>query len=97
MQLLFDNDNHRDIIFLDKTIWRVRYNVYAPKAERNIANLFKSRHTECLSAWIKVQSAARRELTRADALGHASIKQRCEIPCEALEFSDEHKWLGDLN
>ncbi len=30
-------------------------------------------------------------------LGHASIKQRCEIQCEALEFSDEHKWLRDLN
>ncbi len=38
-----------------------------------------------------------REFTRADALGHASIKQHCEIQCEALEFSDEHKWLGDLN
>ncbi len=36
------------------------------------------------------QSVARRELTRADAL-------RCEIQCEALEFSDEHKWLGNLN
>ncbi len=46
---------------------------------------------------IKVQTAARRELTRADALGHASIKQRCEIQCEVLEFSDEHKWLRDLN
>ncbi len=33
----------------------------------------------------------------ADALGHASIKQCCEIQCEALEFSDEHKLLGDLN
>ncbi len=30
-------------------------------------------------------------------LGHASIKQRCEIQCEALAFSDEHKWLLDLN
>ncbi len=28
-------------------------------------------------------------------LGHASIKQRCEIQCEALEFSDEHKRLCD--
>ncbi len=41
--------------------------------------------------------AARRELTRADALGHASIKQHCEIQCEVLEFRDEHKWLRDLN
>ncbi len=30
-------------------------------------------------------------------LGHASIKQRCESQCEALAFSDEHKWLRDLN
>ncbi len=30
-------------------------------------------------------------------LGHASIKQRCEIQCEALAFSDEHKWLCDSN
>ncbi len=48
------------------------------------------------------QNAARRELTRAersgaDALRHASIKQRCESQCEALEFRDEHKWLGELN
>ncbi len=50
-----------------------------------------------LSVRIKVQSAVRREFTRADALGHASIKQHCEIQSEALEFSDEHKWLGDLN
>ncbi len=26
-------------------------------------------------------------------LGHASTKQRCEIQCEALEFSEKHKWL----
>ncbi len=30
-------------------------------------------------------------------LGHANTKQRCEIQCEALEFSEEHKWLCDLN
>ncbi len=30
-------------------------------------------------------------------LGHTSTKQRCEIQCEALEFSHEHKWLCDLN
>ncbi len=28
-------------------------------------------------------------------LGHANIKQRCEIQWEALEFSEEHKWLCD--
>ncbi len=30
-------------------------------------------------------------------LGHSSTKQRCEIQCEALEFSSEHKLLCDLN
>ncbi len=50
-----------------------------------------------LSARIKVQTAAQRELTRADALGHASTKQRCEIQWEVLAFSDEHKCLYDLN
>ncbi len=73
-----------------KSSINVRYNVYAPKAERN-------RATHLNRATWTVQSAVRRELTRADALGHASIKQRCEIQCEALEFSDEHKWLCDLN
>ncbi len=43
-----------------------------------------------LSAELKVQTAAQRELSRADAfywlmnLGHASTKQCCEIQCEAL-------------
>ncbi len=46
-----------------------------------------------LSARITVQSAARHEQMRL--LGHASTKQRCEIQCEALAFSDEHKWLCD--
>ncbi len=31
------------------------------------------------------------------SLGPASPKQRCEIQREALEFSEEHKWLSDLN
>ncbi len=26
-------------------------------------------------------------------LGHANIMQHCEIQWEALEFSEEHKWL----
>ncbi len=78
-----------------KSSINVRYIVYAPKAERN--SVTHLNRTDRLSPRIKVQSAARHKLTRADALGHASIKQRCEIQCEALEFSDEHKWLLDLN
>ncbi len=30
-------------------------------------------------------------------LSHASTKQSGEIQCEALEFSDEHKCVYDLN
>ncbi len=40
-----------------------------------------------LSARIKVQSAA--SSLEQMRLGHASTKQRCEIQCETLEFSDE--------
>ncbi len=52
---------------------------------------FESRHTDRLSARIKVKLPRGSELTRADAFtrgwdGHASTKQRCEIQCEALAF-----------
>ncbi len=51
---------------------------------------FESHQKDRLSARITVQSAARPELTKQmRLLGHASTKQRCEIQCEALEFSDE--------
>ncbi len=30
-------------------------------------------------------------------LSHASTKQRDELQCEALKFSDKHKCLYDLN
>ncbi len=42
------------------------------------------------------------EFTRPDALitdesrSH-DTKQLCEIQCEATEFSEEHKLLGDIN
>ncbi len=51
-----------------KSLINVRYNVYAPKAERNRAT-FESHHMDRLSAQIKDQTAVRREhsqLTRAD-------------------------------
>ncbi len=44
----FDNDNYRYIIFLDKMIWINR----------------QMRHTDRLSARMKVQTAMRRKLTR---------------------------------
>ncbi len=51
-----------------KSSINVRYNVYAPKAERNCATFeIELRHTDRLSARIIVQTAARHELTRADA------------------------------
>ncbi len=49
-----------------KSLISVRYNVYAPKAERNHATHL-NRHTDSISARITVQTAARRELTKADA------------------------------
>ncbi len=66
---------------------------YSAKSRTKQRDSFESRPTDCLSARVKVQTAARRELTGADVvyLGHASTKQRCEIQCEAIAFSDEHK------
>ncbi len=37
------------------------------------------------------------KVERNALLSHASTKQRDEIQCEALKFSDEHKCLYDLN
>ncbi len=72
-----------------KSSINVRYNVYAPKAERKQRDSFELRHTDRLSARIKVKLiASSLEQMRLD---HASTKQRCEIQCEALAFSDEHK------
>ncbi len=31
------------------------------------------------------------------SLSHVSTKRRCEIQCEVLEFSKEHKRLDNLN
>ncbi len=56
-----------------KSSINVRY-VYAPKAERNHAT------------HLNRDTPAQAQLARADALGHVSIKQRCEIQCEALAF-----------
>ncbi len=62
---------------------------------------FESRHTARLSARITVKlprgASTVSWLEQMRLLGHASTKQRCEIQCEALEFSDEQKWLRDLN
>ncbi len=67
------------------------------KAERNSApHLNRTKRTVYLFG-SKFKVPRGRELTRADALGHASTKQRCEIQGEAFEFSDEHKCLYDLN
>ncbi len=34
-------------------------------------------------------------LEQTRLLGHVNTQQRCEIKWEALEFSEEHKWLCD--
>ncbi len=69
------------------------FDIMFMRQKRNETAFIRSHHS---------QTAARCELTRADEFtrwwdGHASTKQRCEIQCEVLEFSDEHKWLADLN
>ncbi len=58
---------------------------------------FELHHTDRLSARIKVKLPRGASSLEQMRLGHASIKQSDEIQCEALEFSDEHKWLRDLN
>ncbi len=44
-----------------------------------------------------VQTAAQRRSSKLEQMclltDHAINKQRCEIQWEALEFSEEHKWL----
>ncbi len=80
-----------------KSSINVRYNVYAPKAERNSAtNLNRATRTVYpLGSKFKLPGGAS---SLEDALlSHASTKQSGEIHCEALEFSDEHKCLYDLN
>ncbi len=69
-------------------------NVYAQK-RRNETHLNRARLTDRLSAGLKVQTAAQRELTRADAF--TLIRLGHEIQWEALEFSEEHLCLSDLN
>ncbi len=74
-----------------KSSINVRYNVYAPKAERKSApHLNRATQTVYPLGSKSNYRAARASLEQMH-LGHASIKQRCEIQCEALAFSDEHK------
>ncbi len=61
--------------------------MHAPKAERNSAT-----HG---SKFKLARGASSLEQMRL--LGHVSTKQRSEIQCEMLEFSDKHKLLCDLN
>ncbi len=81
-----------------KSSINVRYNVYVPKAERNSAtHLNRATQTVYpLGSQFKVPRGAS-SLEQTCLLGHTSTKQLCEIQCETLEFSDEHKWLCDLN
>ncbi len=66
------------------------------KAEQKSTSHLKYATRNRLSARLKVQTVARRKLTRADAFTRwwVSVKQCCEIQCEVLEFSEEQKWLG---
>ncbi len=71
-----------------KSSINVRYNVYAPKAERNRAT-----HLNRATHWPFIRSDQSSNCRAALTHSHVSIKQRCEIQCEALEFSEEHKRL----
>ncbi len=64
----------------------VRFKVYVPKAEWNSSTHLNRATRIVFFARITVQTAAQRELTRADAFtrwwdGHANTKQCCEIQC----------------
>ncbi len=61
-------------------------------------NSFEVRHMDRLSTWLKVQTAVQRfgaSLEQihllADESRSCNTKQRCEIQCEVLKFSEEHK------
>ncbi len=77
-----------------KSSINVQYNVYAPKAERNSAPHLNrdTRTVYPLGSKFKVPRGAS-SLEQMRLLGHASTKQRCEIQCETLEFSDEQMTL----
>ncbi len=77
-----------------KSSINVRYNVYAPKAERNGAtHLNRAKRTVYpFGSKFKVPRGAS-SLEQMHLLGHASSKQCCEIQCEVLEFSDEQMTL----
>ncbi len=77
-----------------KSSINVRYNVYAPKAERNSAtHLNPAPQTVYpLGSKFKLPRGAS-SLEQMSLLGHTSTKQRCEIQCEAIAFSDEHMTL----
>ncbi len=73
-----------------KSLINVQYNVYAPKAERTRATHLNraTRTVNPLGSKFKVPRGAS-SLEQNALLSHASTKQRCEIQCEVLEFSDE--------
>ncbi len=81
-----------------KSSINVWYNVYAPKAEQNSTTHLNrdTRTVYPLRSQFKLPCGAS-SLEQMRLRGHASTKQRCEIQCEALEFSEKHKWLCDLN
>ncbi len=73
-----------------KSSINVRYNVYAPKAERNSATHLNraTRTVNPLGSKFKVPRGT--SLLEQNALlSHANTKQHCEIQCEMLAFSDE--------
>ncbi len=85
-----------------KSLINVWYNVCAPKADwKSLTHLKRAAQTG-YPLGSKFKTATQRELlTKTDVFtrwwdGHASTKRRCEIQCEALAFSEQHKLLCDF-
>ncbi len=71
------------------------YDVYAPKAEQNSTTHLNrtTRTIYPLSSMFKRQRRASslEQMRLLSDLSYANTKQCCEIQCEVLEFSQEHK------
>ncbi len=79
-----------------KSSINVLYNVYAPKAERNhVTHLNRVTRTVYLLGLQFKLLRGTSSLEQMRLLGHVNTEKRCEIQWEALEFSEEHKWLCD--
>ncbi len=75
-----------------KSSINVQYNVYAPKVESNSATRLNraTRTVYPLGSKFKLRRGMS-SLEQMRLLSHASTKQRCQIQCEEIVLSNEHK------